>query len=32
MDKENIPLENVLSHTDDINLDFGPSGLKTKGV
>ncbi|WP_317174191.1 aminoacyl-tRNA hydrolase [Zobellia nedashkovskayae] len=31
MDKENIPLENVLVITDDINLDFGSLRLKTKG-
>ncbi|MEM9142352.1 MAG: aminoacyl-tRNA hydrolase [Bacteroidota bacterium] len=31
MDKENIPLENVLVVTDDINLPFGTFRLKTKG-
>ncbi len=31
MDKEKIPLENVLVVTDDINLDFGTLRLKTKG-
>ena len=31
MDKENIPLENVLIVTDDINLSFGTIRLKTKG-
>ncbi|MCL6274618.1 aminoacyl-tRNA hydrolase [Muricauda sp. 2012CJ35-5] len=31
MDKENIPLENVLIITDDINLPFGTIRLKTKG-
>lgn len=31
MDKENIPLENVLIITDDINLSFGTLRLKTKG-
>ena len=31
MDKENIPLENVLIITDDINLSFGTIRLKTKG-
>ncbi len=31
MDKENIPLENVLVITDDINLEFGTIRLKTKG-
>jgi len=31
MDKENIPLENVLVLTDDINLSFGTLRLKTKG-
>jgi PTH1 family peptidyl-tRNA hydrolase len=31
MDKENIPLENVLVITDDINLDFGTIRIKTKG-
>lgn len=31
MDKENIPLENVLIIADDINLSFGTIRLKTKG-
>jgi PTH1 family peptidyl-tRNA hydrolase len=31
MDKEKIPLENVLVITDDINLSFGSIRLKTKG-
>lgn len=31
MEKENIPLENVLVITDDINLPFGTLRLKTKG-
>tara|TARA_R110002050_G_scaffold59259_2_gene132685 strand:- start:155345 stop:155974 length:630 start_codon:yes stop_codon:yes gene_type:complete len=31
MEKENIPLENVLVITDDINLDFGVIRIKTKG-
>jgi len=31
MDKENIPLENILVVTDDINLEFGSLRLKTKG-
>ncbi|MDL5511316.1 aminoacyl-tRNA hydrolase [Arenibacter sp. M-2] len=31
MDKEKIPLENVLIITDDINLSFGTIRLKTKG-
>ncbi|MDT0605849.1 aminoacyl-tRNA hydrolase [Croceitalea rosinachiae] len=31
MEKENIPLENVLVITDDINLSFGTLRLKTKG-
>ena len=31
MEKENIPLANVLVITDDINLDFGVIRIKTKG-
>lgn len=31
MDKEKIPLENVLVITDDINLPFGSIRVKTKG-
>jgi PTH1 family peptidyl-tRNA hydrolase len=31
MDKEKIPLENVLVITDDLNLPFGSLRLKTKG-
>ena len=31
MEKENIPLENVLVITDDINLSFGTLRLKMKG-
>lgn len=31
MEKENIPLENVLIVTDDIHLSFGTIRLKTKG-
>jgi len=31
MDKEKIPLENLLVITDDINLPFGTLRLKTKG-
>lgn len=31
MDKEKIPLENVLVITDDINLSFGTIRIKTKG-
>lgn len=31
MDKEKVPLENVLVITDDINLPFGTLRLKTKG-
>lgn len=31
MEKESIPLENVLIITDDINLSFGTIRLKTKG-
>lgn len=31
LDKENIPLENLLVVTDDINLPFGTLRLKTKG-
>ena len=29
--KENIPLENILIITDDLNLPFGTLRLKTKG-
>ncbi len=31
MDKEKIPVENILVITDDLNLDFGTFRLKTKG-
>lgn len=31
MEKENIPLENILVITDDIHLDFGVLRVKTKG-
>tara|TARA_R110002051_G_scaffold160201_1_gene231720 strand:+ start:117194 stop:117826 length:633 start_codon:yes stop_codon:yes gene_type:complete len=31
LEKENIPLENLLVITDDLNLDFGTLRLKTKG-
>jgi len=31
MEKESIPLENILIITDDINLSFGSIRLKTKG-
>ncbi len=31
LEKEKIPLENLLVITDDINLDFGTLRLKTKG-
>ena len=31
MEKENIPLENVLVITDDLNLEFGVIRIKTKG-
>lgn len=31
MEKEKIPLENILIVTDDINLEFGTIRLKTKG-
>lgn len=31
MDKENIPKENILVVTDDINLPFGTIRIKTKG-
>jgi len=31
LDKEKIPLENLLIITDDINLPFGTIRLKTKG-
>ena len=31
MEKEKIPLENILIVTDDLNLDFGTIRIKTKG-
>lgn len=31
MDKEKIPLENVLIVTDDLNLDFGSIRIKSRG-
>jgi PTH1 family peptidyl-tRNA hydrolase len=31
MDKEKIPLENILVVTDDINIDFGSIRIKAKG-
>lgn len=31
LDKENVPLENLLVITDDLNLPFGSIRLKTKG-
>ena len=31
MEKENIPLQNILVITDDINLPFGTIRVKTKG-
>ncbi|WP_299365229.1 aminoacyl-tRNA hydrolase [Winogradskyella sp.] len=31
LDKENVPLENLLVVTDDLNLPFGTLRLKTKG-
>lgn len=31
LDKENIPLENMLVITDDLNLPFGKIRIKTKG-
>ena len=31
MDKENIPLENILVVTDDVNIDFGTIRVKAKG-
>ena len=31
MDQENIPMDNLLIITDDINLPFGTIRLKTKG-
>ncbi|MEH6407483.1 MAG: aminoacyl-tRNA hydrolase, partial [Leeuwenhoekiella sp.] len=31
MQKESIPLENLLVITDDLNLDFGTIRIKTKG-
>ena len=32
VDKENIPLENLLIVADDLNLPFGTIRLKTKEV
>lgn len=32
MDKENIPLENILVITDDLNLSFGSIRIKSKGT
>jgi peptidyl-tRNA hydrolase len=32
MDKENIPLENILVITDDLNLSFGNHSHQTKEV
>lgn len=32
MDKENIPIENILVITDDLNLSFGTIRIKTKGT
>jgi PTH1 family peptidyl-tRNA hydrolase len=31
MDKENIPIDNLLVVTDDLNIDFGTIRIKTKG-
>ena len=31
MDKEKIPLENILIVTDDVNIDFGTIRIKAKG-
>lgn len=31
MEKENIPLENIMVITDDLNLPFGSIRIKTKG-
>ena len=31
MDKENIPIENILVITDDLNLPFGSIRIRTKG-
>lgn len=31
MDKENIPLENIMAITDDLNLSFGTIRIKPKG-
>ena len=31
LDKENIPLENLMVVTDDLNLQFGTLRVKTKG-
>jgi PTH1 family peptidyl-tRNA hydrolase len=31
LDKENIPLENILVITDDLNLSFGTIRIKPKG-
>jgi len=32
MEKENIPLENILIITDDLNLNFGAIRIKSKGT
>ena len=31
LNKENIPLENLLVISDDLNLDFGTIRIRTKG-